>query len=89
MILGLDSLSMTDLFPGIGNNGNNGNVSSQDDVLASLLQQHQLSQALKQHQLEQQQREQAQIKSFNSSLFNKVLAFFDYLVSVDIHALPI
>lgn len=66
----LDSLSMSDLFAGFGNNVNNGGMSSQqDDVLTSLLQQHQLSQALKQHQLEQQ-REQSQIKSLNSSLFN-------------------
>ena len=47
--------------------------SQQEDVLANLLQQHQLSQALKQHQLDQQ-REQNQLKSFGtSSLFlNKV-----------------
>lgn len=75
---------MSDLFAGFGSSGNNGNqiVSQQDDVLANLLQQHQLSQALKQHQLEQQQREQNQIKSFStSSLFlNKVIE-----LSLDIH----
>lgn len=63
-----DSLSMSDLFSGFSSNGNNGNqiVSQQDDVLANLLQQHQLNQALKQHQLEQQN----QMKSFSpSSLF--------------------
>ena len=74
----IDSLSMSDLFAGFGSNGNNGNQigsQQQDDVLANLLQQHQISQALKQHQLEQQQREQQnQLKSFStSSLFlNKV-----------------
>jgi hypothetical protein len=53
-------------------------VSQQDDVLANLLQQHQLSQALKQHQLEQQREQQNQMKSFStSSLFlNKVYIFF-------------
>lgn len=75
---------MSDLFAGFGSSGNNGNqiVSQQDDVLANLLQQHQLSQALKQHQLEQQQREQNQIKSFStSSLFlNKVIE-----ISLDIY----
>lgn len=72
----VDSLSMSDLFSGFSSNGNNGNqmVSQQDDVLANLLQQHQLSQALKQHQLEQQREQQNQLKSFStSSLFlNKV-----------------
>jgi hypothetical protein len=71
---------MSDLFSGFNSNGNNGNqvVSQQDDVLANLLQQHQLSQALKQHQLEQQREQQNQMKSFStSSLFlNKVYIFF-------------
>ena len=80
MLYELDSLSMSDLFAGFGSNGNNGNQigSQQDDVLANLLQQHQINQALKQHQLEQQQREQQnQLKSFStSSLFlNKVAIF--------------
>lgn len=76
---------MSDLFAGFGSNGNNGNQivsQQQDDVLANLLQQHQLSQALKQHQLEQQQREQQnQLKSFStSSLFlNKVTIFLSRL----------
>lgn len=62
---------MSDLFAGFGSNSNNSGTmgSQQEDVLASLLQQHQLSQALKQ----QQEREQ-NLKSFGtSSLFmNKV-----------------
>ena len=71
-----DTLSMSDLFAGFGSNGGpngNQNVSQQqDDVLTSLLQKHQLNQALMQHQLEQQN-----LRSFgnSSSLFlNKVCA---------------
>ena len=67
---------MSDLFAGFGSNGGpngNQNVSQQqDDVLTSLLQKHQLNQALMQHQLEQQN-----LRSFgnSSSLFlNKVCA---------------
>ena len=72
-----DTLSMSDLFAGFGSNGGpsgNQNVSQQqDDVLTSLLQKHQLNQALMQHQLEQQN-----LRSFgnSSSLFlNKVIVF--------------